>query len=421
MIRHFTVGFSRILVGTLFIFSGLIKANDPLGFSYKLEEYWVEFGMNWKWLISLGVPLAVFLCVLEIVLGVATLVGYKMKIVSRLLLLLMAFFTVLTFASAVFGLVKSCGCFGDAIPLTPWQSFIKDVILIILVVVLFGDGEKIKPYANRYWETAFVVFPTVLMAYAAYLVDWQFPLYYTLAILGFGFITYLANLRFGPLWTVIISLISALWFSIHVIDHLPMRDFRPYAVGKNIPDQMQLPEGAKPDIYRNTFLYKNLTTGKVEEFDDSNYPWDDENYEFVDRETVLIEKGDEAKITDLSIMDVDGYNLTEDILNDPDPVLLVISYNVLKAGSRNIKDLSKLVKQCNAKGFSAVGLSASDPTMVDEFKSANDLEIPFYATDEITLKTIVRSNPGLVLLEGGTVKAKWHVNDVPTFEELTGN
>ena len=205
MIKHFLIGFCRIFVGSLFIFSGLIKANDPLGFSYKLDEYWVEFGMNWDWLISMGPSLASFVCILEIVLGVAILVAYRVKIVSRLLLLIMVFFTVLTFASAVFDLVKTCGCFGEAIPLTPWQSFIKDIILIVLVLVIYSYADEIKPYENSYWGTAFVIIPIALMAYISYQVGWIFPLYFTMALLIFGYLSSFVNLEYsGKLTTIFV-------------------------------------------------------------------------------------------------------------------------------------------------------------------------------------------------------------------------
>ena len=414
------IDFSRILVGTLFIFSGIIKANDPLGFSYKLEEYWVEFGIAWDWLLAIGVPMASFICILEIVLGVAVLVAYRMNLVTRLLLLMIVFFSILTFASAVFGLVKSCGCFGDAIPLTPWQSFIKDVVLLIFIVILFAYKHEIKPYKERFKGTAFVIFPVVLLAYSSYQVDWNFPLYFGLIVLGLGFIASMANISRSPMLTTLFSAIASIWLCYQSIEHLPMKDFRPYAVGKSIYEQMQLPEGAKPDVYQNIFQYRNLSTGKVEEFDENSYPWDDDNYEFVDRTTTLIEKGDEAKITDFSIVAEDGYDMTEDMLNDPDPILIMISYNIKGTSDHRNEDIKKLISDCNMNGMSVIGLSASDEAQIAEYVKSNQFELTVYATDEITLKTIVRSNPGFILLQQGAVKAKWHVNDTPTFEEVKG-
>ena len=145
----YLVTFARIIVGNLFIFSGVVKANDPLGFSYKLEEYFVEFGMNWEWLHSILVPLAAALCITEIIMGVAVLVGWRMKEISWSLLLMIGFFTILTGASAIFEIVRSCGCFGDAIPLTPWQSFYKDLILLALILIIFVKRNVIKPWDNN--------------------------------------------------------------------------------------------------------------------------------------------------------------------------------------------------------------------------------------------------------------------------------
>ena len=416
--KDYLIGFCRIIVGSLFIFSGLIKANDPLGFSYKLEEYWIEFGMNWDWLISIGPTMASIICILEIVLGIAILIAFRVKLVSRLLLFIMVFFTILTFASAVFGLVKTCGCFGDAFPLTPWQSFIKDIVLIVLVLVINSYSADIKPYKERYKGTAFVIFPTVIMAFISNYLDWNFPLYFTMGLLIFYFLGAFVNPEYSGKLTVALSLIGSVWVCYYSLNHLPMKDFRPYAIGKSIVEQMHLPEGAKPDVYKNVFKYKNKNTGEVESFDDSNYPWDDENYEFVDRITSLVEKGDEAKITDFSIVDSDGSDITEDILNDQNPILVVISSNTEKACKSNALKLSELVKSCNQEGVSVIGLSASNPASVKKYTDENDLEMSFYATDEITLKTIVRSNPGLILLRDGVVEGKWHINDVPVFAEL---
>ncbi len=409
---------SRILVGTLFIFSGIIKANDPLGFSYKLEEYWVEFGMAWDWLLAIGTPLASFICIFEIVLGVAFLVAYRMKLASALALLMMVFFTILTFASAVFGLVKSCGCFGDAIPLTPWQSFIKDVILMVFIVVIYAYRKEIKQYDAQYKNTAFVIFPVALLAWTSMQVEWNFPLYFGLVVLGIGYVVSFVTSKNASMITTALAAVGSVWLCVQSIDHLPMKDFRPYAVGKNIHDQMHLPDDAKPDVYENIMYYKNLTTGDVEEFDDQNYPWDDDNYEFHDRETRLIEKGDEPKITDFSITASDGYNLTEDVLEDPDPVLVLISYDITAVNQDKNSDIKTLIDACNANGLSIIGLCASDESLVQDYVSKAQFEITFYATDQITLKTIVRSNPGFMLMKKGEVLGKWHVNDTPDFGEV---
>lgn len=415
---RYLVVISRILVGTLFIFSGLIKANDILGFSYKLEEYWVEFGMGWEWLLAIDVPMAAVICIVEIVLGVATIVGYRMRTTSTLLLLMIVFFTILTFASAAFGLVKSCGCFGDAIPLTPWQSFIKDVILLVFIGILFAVRKKIHPFEKLESSVVLVVVPVALMAWVSYQVGWNFPLYFTLSILIAAFALFLIQPQRFAAITVALALIGSAWFSYYTLNHLPAKDFRAYAVGKNIPEQMKLPEDAKPPIYENTFIYRNKTTGEEKEFTEKNYPWDDDNWEFVDRTTTLIQEGDVAKITDFSITDYEGNAYTEDFLQDPDYLFMFISYNLNKASEEGTEKLAELGEACYNNGVSIIGLSASDQESVDQFRHDHQLIFDFYATDEITLKTMIRSNPGLMLLKKGTVIAKWHHNDTPTWEEV---
>ena len=225
----------------------------------------------------------------------------------------------------------------------------------------------------------------------------------------------------AKLVAVYVSLFGSVYLCYYVVAHLPLEDFRPYAVGKSISDQMKLPEGAKPDVYDNIFKYKNLSTGKVEEFEESNYPWDDENYEFVDRVTTLIEKGDEAKITDFSVVDSTGYDLTEDVLSDPDPILLVICYNIGLATTEASENLAELITSCKSDGMTVMGLSASDDKLINTYLGETGIDLAFYATDEITLKTIVRSNPGVLLIKEGLILGKWHINDVPTYTRLIRN
>jgi uncharacterized membrane protein YphA (DoxX/SURF4 family) len=410
---------SRILVGTLFIFSGLIKANDILGFSYKLEEYWVEFGIGWDWLIALDVPLSALICIAEIVLGMATILGYRMKITSILLLSMIVFFTILTFASAQFGLVKSCGCFGDAIPLTPWESFYKDIILLFFIVVLFVRRKHIQAIESPSMLAVLVVVPAALMAMVAFQVEWNFPLYFTLALLVTAFVFSLILPQRYAVIGVVLSLVGSAWFSYHTLHHLPVRDFRPYAIGKSIPEQMKLPEGALPDIYKNVFVYRNKTSGEEKEFNDQNYPWEDDNWEFVDRVSTLVQKGDEAKITDFSISDYEGMDYTADFLHDPDPILIFVAYNISKSDRDGAARLGALGKQCVENGVSIIGLSASDQQTVEEFRHEHQLMFDFYATDEITLKTMIRSNPGIMLLKEGMIIGKWHFNDTPDWETFT--
>jgi uncharacterized membrane protein YphA (DoxX/SURF4 family) len=365
------VTISRILVGLLFIVSGLIKANDPIGFSYKLDEYWQVFGM--EWMSSLSLVISVFICVAEVVLGVAVIFGSHMVLVSWSLLLMIIFFTFLTFYSAYFNKVTDCGCFGDAVKLTPWESFTKDVVLLVFILIIFFYRNKVKSVFN------------------SKAVDWAL---------------------------ILIATAGAGYFSYYCINHLPVKDFRPYAVGKNIKDQMTLPEGAKKDIYEITLVYKNTVTGEVKEFSQSDYPWQDSTWVWKETKNKLVQKGDQAPIHDFNIIDVDGNDVTEDILNDPQPIFLVVCYNLSKTNKKAFEKINPFTEACFNNGISIIGLTASSFETIDNFKHEVQSMLDFYNVDETTLKTMIRSNPGIMLLKQGTVVAMWHHNDIPDFNEV---
>ncbi len=368
------VTISRILVGILFIVSGLIKANDPIGFSYKLDEYWQVFGMEWMNPFSLVI--SVFISVSEVVLGVAVLFGLQMVLVSWALLIMIIFFTFLTFYSAYYNKVTDCGCFGDAIKLTPWESFTKDIVLLVFILIIFLYRNKVKSVFN------------------SKAVDWALIMITTL---GAGYLSY------------------------YCINHLPVKDFRPYAVGKNIKEQMTLPEGAKKDIYEITLVYKNTQTGEVKEFSQTNYPWQDSTWVWQETKNKLVQKGDHPPIHDFNILDADGNDITEDILTDPQPIFLVICYNLAKTNKKAFEKINQFTEACFKNGFSIIGLTASSAETIDHFKHEVQSMLDFYNVDETTLKTMIRSNPGIILLKQGTVVAMWHHNDTPDFNEVKEN
>lgn len=418
----YILNIARIIVGNLFIFSGIVKANDPLGFSYKLEEYFMEFGMNWEWLHEILVPLAAALCIVEIVLGVAVLVGYRMKQVSWLLLLMIVFFTILTGASAIFEIVRSCGCFGDAIPLTPWESFFKDLILLVLILVIFAKREVIKPWQSSISLLIVFAVSTIIMIVLGIMLEWN------MEVEVFAFIWLAVLIKFiikksdyAAVFAVAFSLIYGLYLSIWSVEHLPFKDFRPYAVDKNLPDQMTLPPDAQQPIYENTLIYENKTTGETKELTDEEYTaskiWEDSNWEWKETQSTLIQEGDVAPITDLSITGHDGVDYTDIILSE-DQVLLIVAYDLSAAGTEHWNEINALAKKAKAQGVKVVGLSAAGEEQKEEYIQTHNLNFDFYITDGIVLKTIVRSNPGLVMLKQGTVTGKWHENDVPTVDEL---
>ena len=358
----YLIHLSRILVGNLFIFSGLVKANDPLGFSYKLEEYFVEFGMDWAWLHEILVPLATFLVVFEIILGIAVLVGYKMKEVAWSLLLMIGFFTLLTGASAIFEIVRSCGCFGDAIPLTPWDSFVKDLILLVFILILFFNRNKIKPFDNISTDYIYLGISSLIMVPLSIMLDWWAPFLFTLVILASGVIVKFFIKEKAAMLTTVLSLVASVWFSIYAIQHLPFADFRPYAIGKNLPAQMTLPEGAIPPVYENYLTYRNVKTGEEVEFTGAEYNaskiWENKDWEWANTESKLIQEGDVAKITDLSILTHDDFEVTDEVLNEPN-VLWIVCYDLSLTNTENLNQINDLATAAMAKGIKVYGMSSA--------------------------------------------------------------
>src|SRR5690606_24776777 len=234
----FLLQFSRIVTGLLFVFSGLIKANDPTGFGYKLQEYFHVFNTNF--LNDYAVPLAVVICGLEILLGALLLLGFWARAVAWGLLLLILFFTFLTFYSAFFEVVTSCGCFGDAIPLTPWQSFIKDLILLVLILYIFRHRHKITPFIHS-------LFTRNLLA--------------------------------------VFVVIASFSVGIYTFYFLPIIDFLPYKEGNALPELMHVPEGAEPDVYEHIYEIQDKTTGETRKVSDKEYLddklWEDDNLEVI--------------------------------------------------------------------------------------------------------------------------------------------
>jgi uncharacterized membrane protein YphA (DoxX/SURF4 family) len=367
----FITNLSRILVGVLFIISGFIKANDPLGFSYKLDEYFVVFHTEWFTFMSLY--LAIFICVFEIGLGVALLLGNRIKLNLWLLLLLIVFFTFLTFYSAYYNKVTDCGCFGDALKLTPWQSFGKDIALLVLILILFIGKSNIKP-----------VFSEKIGSFIT-------------------FLAFVASLGFG-VWTY---------------SHLPIIDFRPYKVGTDILLDMKLPPGAKTDSVQMVFIYKK--DGKDMEFTVDQASNLDSTYEFVDRKDKLIRKGDIPKIHDFSITDEDNNNITEEWLSKPGYKFLLIAYDLEKTNMKIQDKVSHFSENCEKDKYLFAGLTASSPSVADSLRHAVNAMYPYYFCDATALKTMVRSNPGLALLNGSKVLAYWHYNDFPEYRDVKSN
>ena len=367
---------ARIFVGLLFIFSGLIKANDPLGFSYKLEEYFEVFHITF--LNGFALSIAIVLCALEMLLGFALLIGARAVSAAWGLLLLIIFFAFLTFYSAYFKVVQSCGCFGDAIPLTPWQSFSKDLVLLLLILILFVNRRKIKP--------AFIPVK-------------------------------------GDRLLIIAAMIS-LGVGIYTYNFLPVIDFLPYKIGANILDEMKTPPGAKPDEFELTYHLKNKKTGAKKTMNDKDYLksniWKDSNWEIIgDPESRLVKTGFTPKIRDLTISDAQGNDYTKELLSNPFYNIIIVAYDLNKTDGDAINQLNALALNLS-QGFNTrtVLLTSNSAQDAKAFTAQHHLVSEVFYADGVPLKTMVRANPGILLLKNGTVINKWHYHSIPKYDEL---
>lgn len=353
-------GVTRIFVGLLFIISGLIKLNDPVGFSFKLDEYFAPEVLDLPYLIPYALLIAVSVVIAEVMLGVMIILGYGVRFTLWSLLLMIVFFTFLTFYSAYFNKVTDCGCFGDAMKLTPWESFWKDVFLLILILVLFAGRRFIQPFGTPFVRS-----------------------------LG-----------------VFISLIGCLGLGYHVLQHLPVEDFRPYHIGANIPEDMEIPEGAPEAIFE--YRWKFEVQGQEEVvITQGEYP--DHPGRFIEVETRELQAGYEPPIHDFS-MERDGVDHTERLM-DTEKLIVVIAYNLESTNPEGYGGVKQLLEQAEKLGYSAIGLSASSTPQTIDFANRYGLGLDFYFCDETTLKTIVRSNPGVLVLRKGTILDKRHWND----------
>jgi len=415
--------FARYAVGILFIFSGIVKANDPLGFSYKLEEYFEEFAKLGEYVGFLepffhlckdyALPQAIFIVILEVVLGVAILVRFRVKIVSWLLLLLILFFTMLTFASAYFGIVKTCGCFGDAIPLTAWESFYKDLVLLVLILIIFIRQKAISLSETGVNDFILAAVGLLVMLKLSHGLDWYFPFNFTLAVFALFFGIRLVEHIKAPLYVTMLSFLAMGFFSFYTYSYLPVKDFLAYAEGKSIAEGMK----GVPDKLKYFYILKNKSTGELEEFEKFPENYQDK-YEYVEARTEIVEKGVEPAILDFAIMNAEGDDLTDDFLSSDSYTFFWISYDLDMALLQVQPRANELAKAIQQDGHRFVGLTASVPDKAMAFAHENNAPYSFLFCDQIVLKTIMRSNPGLMLIREGVVIGKWHANDLPSIDQL---
>jgi len=317
MFLKLIVHLSRIFVGAMFIFSGFVKLVDPIGSQYKFEEYFSEGVLNLEFLIPYALPFSIVLIIVEIMLGVSLLLGYKSKTTTWSLLGLTTIFLFLTWYSAYYNKVTDCGCFGDAIKLTPWETFWKNVLLIGLILILLIGVKNIKALFSKRINTSLII----------------------LSFVSFSYIIF------------------------HVLNHLPIIDFRAYAVGKNITEGMQFPEdGSIPPVH------------------------------------------------DFMLEDTQN-DLAPEILA-MDKVLLVIVYNASKSDDKGFIEIKNIADKAISEGYNVYGVSASFEDDLILIQNNYDLPFDFLFCDETTLKTMLRANPGLITLNKGTVTGKWNWKDI---------
>src|SRR6267154_1215746 len=354
--------FSRYFVGALFIFSGLIKLNDPVGTQIKMEEYFEvfadDFGSFFNYFIPWSLEIGMVMIILELALGVAILIFWRMKWTGWTLLLLMVFFTFLTFYSAYFNNVTDCGCFGDAIKLTPWQSFTKDVVLMAFVFHLFWYKHTYVPALRT---------------------------------------------REGDGLIIVVSALS-LFLGVYAIQHLPFIDFRAYRIGNNIPLQMQPLE--QPVI--EYVFEKEGKQIKAQKY------LSEEGYKYISSK-VLNEDKTKPKITDYSVTSPDGEDKTSYTFEGNR--LLIVIANADNASLKNISEIRELTRKLEGK-VECLILTSSGAESIEKFRHENQLAVPYYFSDATVLKTIIRSNPGIALWQQGTVLGNWHYNDLPTAKEI---
>lgn len=356
--------FSRIFIGIVFIFSGLVKAVDPLGSKYKFIDYFEAMGM--EFMIDYALPFAIIMCAAEFLIGVAMISGIWTRLTSWIAIFFMAFFTPLTLWLAIANPVSDCGCFGDAIILTNWQTFFKNLIIDVFVILIFLQRNKYKKLYKTWMK-------------------WTIAVVFSIFIVG---------------------------LSIHALRHLPIIDFRAWKVGS----QIAMEETEVPQAY---VIYKNIETGEEEEYPSDNYPWDDSTWmathEFVDSRVDELPYADKI----LRMEDMYGEDVTNTLITkEKSYQFMVVSYYLDDACEKGLDRLAEFYKQIEDKDVEFFLVTGSLPEEIDAFNEKYEIYIDAYMADEIALKTVVRANPGVLLLNKGVILAKWNIHDLPDYEEI---
>lgn len=358
----------RFLLGATFVFSGFVKAIDPIGTQYKLQDYISAVGMGGIVPDIVTLLASVALSALEFSLGVFVLFAIRRHLVSKILVAFMAVMTLITVWIALFNPVKDCGCFGEALRLTNVQTLLKNIVLLAASVVVAWRPLRMYRFLSRSTQ-----------------------------------------------WIAInYTILFVLLLSAHCLYHLPLIDFRPYHIGMNIKKGMEIPAGAPQPEFETTFILQK--NGVKKEFTLDNYP--DSSWQFVDSKTVQTKEGYVPPIHDFSIQKADGDDITDSVLTAKGYIFLLVSPHLEQADDSNFGDIDLLYEYCQERKIPFYCLTASTKKDIDHWGDITGAEYPFCFTDETTLKTIIRSNPGLLLLKDGTIIRKWSHNDLPSSSSL---
>ncbi len=370
---------SRIILGITFIFSGFVKSIDPLGTVYKIEDYLTAFGLSE--LHGIALALSIIQCAGELALGIFCLFGLYRKWNSRLLFLVMIFMTPLTLYLAIANPVEDCGCFGDALIITNWQTFFKNIVLLACSILLLIYHQKITNlFTGKFY--------------------WLAGLYIIIYSIGFCLYNYYNE---------------------------PMIDFRPYKIGNNLPELMTV-EKEKAPVYENIMIYEK--DGVKKDFTEDNYPWEDSTWVFVDRESRLIKAGEEPVIGDFAVNRLylspdrseveDSEDITQELLSDSTYTFLMIAYSLTDMREGNLSRFEDVNNYAKENGYKFYSLTASPENTILQLEKDNITNFDFCTADERVLKTMTRSNPGLILLKDGTVINKWADRNAPDESQLNG-
>lgn len=354
----------RVITALIFLFSAVTKGIDPVGTNYRVVDYLEAYG--WYSLIDFSFALSVLLISVEFLLGIALLFKLRIRLAALGVLLIMIFFTVVTFVDAMYNLVTDCGCFGDAVKLTNWQTFYKNLVLLVFVIIIFIKQKSIARKMYKWMQIAILI----------------------IFLAGFD------------------------WFIFHNYNHLPVVDFRDWKIGNDM-------KSSGRETVKNYLVYKNNETGETKEFISPNYPWNDSvwlsEWEFVnqriDDSQLVLKHG-------LIIEDENGNNFTEEIIENPDYQFVLTSYDIEKADGLGMIDAAGLFNKMNQNNVNVAMLTSSTEDIIEKYKELYSIDYDVFFADDTELKAMIRSNPGLVLMKNGVVISKWHHNDFPQINEV---